>query len=163
MEDHKRFCVYCAKEIPRRARICPYCQRDLRSWFRKNKIATFALLSFLLISVVNYLNWDTEKSEEYVTIVNPIVEGHTLPEYSIIEEVKLMNWWKYIWVLISTYSKVTPYSELEKTAKEISAKKWATKIGVYCSVEASKSDFSESYKKSHPWELEKCGLWAFNF
>lgn len=44
----KKKCGYCQKEIDSKATRCPYCQADLRSWFRKHPILSFLLFIMLL-------------------------------------------------------------------------------------------------------------------
>lgn len=42
-------CSSCDKEISAKAKKCPYCQQDLRSWFRKHPILTFLGIMILLV------------------------------------------------------------------------------------------------------------------
>ncbi len=44
-------CRYCQTEIPDKAKRCPHCQGDLRSWFRRHPIWT-AIFGFILLTVL---------------------------------------------------------------------------------------------------------------
>lgn len=47
MTENKKVCKSCRKKVDAQAKKCPYCQEDLRSWFRRHPILTFILIIFL--------------------------------------------------------------------------------------------------------------------
>jgi len=48
MSTPTKKCKYCLSEIPRSAKVCPQCKRDLRSWFAKHPFLTILLILFFL-------------------------------------------------------------------------------------------------------------------
>lgn len=47
MAEDNKVCRSCRKSVDIQAKKCPYCQEDLRSWFRRHPILTFILIIFL--------------------------------------------------------------------------------------------------------------------
>ena len=48
-------CPHCAEEVQKKARVCPHCQMDLKSWWRRHKILTVVLVflgSGLVVSLL---------------------------------------------------------------------------------------------------------------
>jgi len=48
MEDTKK-CKYCQEMIDKKAKRCPKCQGDLRSWFSKHPILTGIIILFVIV------------------------------------------------------------------------------------------------------------------
>ena len=60
-------CIQCTKEIPKKAKKCPECQSDLRSWFSRHPIITLLLIIFIglpfLSGVILWVStWWTENT-----------------------------------------------------------------------------------------------------
>ena len=53
-------CPSCDKEISVKAKRCPYCREDLRSWFRKHPILSFIGILILLFVVLDAIPSSTE-------------------------------------------------------------------------------------------------------
>ena len=75
-------CKSCQKEIDDKAKKCPYCQTDLRSWFRRHPILTGILALFIFGVLISALggNGSTSKSEGSSTaekVATPIPETPT--------------------------------------------------------------------------------------
>jgi len=61
MEKETKSCKYCSSSIPKDAKVCPHCQKDLRNWFLRHYILTTLLVLFILWSILsqdkNTNNW----------------------------------------------------------------------------------------------------------
>lgn len=59
-------CPSCDKEISVKAKRCPYCREDLRSWFRKHPILSFIGILVLLFIVLNAIPSNTENKTDEI-------------------------------------------------------------------------------------------------
>ncbi len=57
-------------------------------------------------------------------------------------------------ILITSYSKSTPKEVREKTLRKIAEKEGFTQADLYCTMEAYKANYSESFLKKHPNALK---------
>ena len=63
-------CKQCASEIPLKAKKCPQCQSDLRSWFRRNPIKTFFIGLIVFVSVVVTFTSDNSDDHDLSRCIN---------------------------------------------------------------------------------------------
>lgn len=147
METKK--CTSCKTEIAIDAKKCPNCKADLRNWFVKHWIISSFITIFFISSIMQgFKDW---------------VNNSKIPEHSIIQTTKLINWWVLLEVLITSLSKDTPKIELQSISKELSSKYKANMIELYCSLEAEKANYSSSFAEQHPNAIEECFLGGYNF
>lgn len=90
-----------------------------------------------------------------------LYQNNNIPSYEILDTVDLINGNKFAEILITSYSKNTPNIELEKISIEIAKKINVDEIVIYCSKEAQKANYSESYANEHPTAIEECVLGKF--
>ena len=77
-----------------------------------------------------------------------------LPEYEVIDAIKLISGEKMIEVLIKSFSQITSISEQEKIAREIANRKGYDRVDLYCTKEAQKANYSSSFREKHPDALK---------
>ncbi len=90
-----------------------------------------------------------------------LVNQKPLPEYIILDKVKLLNGNIYADILIKSYSKNTPVDERESTVKVISQKENINEISLYSTENAKKANFSSSFSKKHPNALKNGYLGSY--
>ncbi|MBI4235457.1 hypothetical protein HY604_04110 [Candidatus Peregrinibacteria bacterium] len=85
-------------------------------------------------------------------------QNNNIPAYEILDTVDLINGDKFAEVLITSFSKETSQQELETTAKKIAEEINVDEVDIYCSREAQKANYSESFSKEHPNAIDECYL-----
>lgn len=153
-----KICKYCSSEIPKKASVCPNCKKDIRNWFVKHYIITFILV---ILVITPFMQW----VDDWYNQGNIAREEkkYILPEYSVIDTTKLINWDTLVEILIPSFSKNTLKIDLESTSKEISKILSANQVDIYCSLEAQKANYSSIYMKEHPNAIEECSLWSYSY
>lgn len=77
-----------------------------------------------------------------------------LPEYTVLMAREAMNHSdKFGDVLIPSYSRSTPASEREATARAIASKEGFTELSLYCTKEARQANLDWAYSEAHPEAL----------
>jgi len=86
--------------------------------------------------------------------------GEKLPKYQVLDTVdrSALGNGIYADVLVESLSKNDSADKLADIAKRIAEIISANELSLYCSEDAKRANFSESYSKSHPGALEKCAL-----
>lgn len=95
------------------------------------------------------------------TTENTTSQNNNIPTYEILDTVDLINGNKFAEILITSFSKETSQQELETTAKKIAEEINVDEVDIYCSKEAQKANYSDSFSKEHPNAIEECYLGNF--
>lgn len=118
------------------------------------KVLFVLLISLLLIYCQKQ---DNDKIENTTNM-----EAVTLPEYEIIDEIKLISGEKMGEVLIKSFSRNTPTLERETILREIAKRKGFGRVELYSTLEAQKANYSDSFSKKHPDALKTGYLGSLN-
>lgn len=97
-----------------------------------------------------------------VIFLSACTSNASLPEYKVLDQLTEIDGTKFGEILIESYSHETPVEEIENTLEQIAQKIHVNKIALYCSEEAERADYSESYMKAHP-EAAKCILGIYQY
>lgn len=101
--------------------------------------------TFVLMVLICLISGQCQKQDDKVTSSNSGILN-----YEIIDEIKLMSGEMMGEVLISSFSRNTPASERERVIREIAKKKNYDRVDLYCTVDAQKANYSDSYSTQHP-------------
>ena len=108
----------------------------------------------------NELEPKIEKTETIEKVVQP-EKQKLLPEYIILDKIKLINGNTYADILIKSFSRTTPVNERELTVKAIAKKENIQEISLYSTENAQKATFSSSFANKHPNVLKNGYLGSF--
>lgn len=121
------------------------------NWFLKHWI----LSSFLFLIILWWIISWFEKWEEEIV--------YDIPEHTIIQETKLIDWDNLIEVLIPSLTNKTTKTELQDIAWNMAEKYNVQQVEIYCNLEAQKANYSSSFSEQNPWAIEECFLWEYSF
>jgi len=106
-----------------------------------------------------------KKSESVKTeTIEKVVQSEkqkSLPEFIILDKIKLINGNTYADILIKSFSRSTPINEREATIKSIAKKENLQEISLYSTENAQKATFSSSFANTHPNALKNGYLGSF--
>jgi len=66
METKK--CNFCKTDIPKDAKVCPNCKKDIRNWFVKHWIITWFIVMFILWSIMQWFEDAKNNSNQNIVI-----------------------------------------------------------------------------------------------
>jgi len=74
-----KICRHCKEVVNEKAKKCPHCTGDLRSWFRRHPFITFLLVLFIFISIISSSGGDNNSQKSNTNVVPPSSVKITLP------------------------------------------------------------------------------------
>lgn len=104
----------------------------------------YLAIAFFLLLIIGAISRGKEKTSPSAD------ETFQMPQYQVLDEVRLINGSLYADVLIPGYSKDTDQEVLKKAALTLAKEKGYDEISLYSTEDAKKANFSSSFLEKHP-------------